>query len=80
MKTFNLSITTPEKTHYDGRVASAIAPSSIGYMGILADHAPLVATLAAGNIAVKESDGKQRVFRIDGGFLEIKKNVVTILI
>lgn len=81
MKSFNLSITTPDKTLYDGKVSSLVAPSKIGYLGVLADHAPLIAVLGPGRIMLREDSGGEKVFNSEGsGLLEIMKNSVTILL
>lgn len=81
MKSFSLSIITPDKTLYEGNVSSLIAPSRLGYLGVLADHAPLIAILAAGRITLREGLNGQKVFDSKaGGLLEIKKNNVTILL
>jgi len=81
MKLFNLSIVTPDKTLYEGRVSSLVAPSKIGYLGVLVDHAPLIATLGPGRIILREDSNEPKVFNSkDGGFLEIMKNNVTILL
>lgn len=81
MKLFNLSIITPDKTLYEGRISSLIAPSKLGYLGVLADHAPLIATLGTGRITLREDSDKQKVFNFKtGGLLEIMKNNVTILL
>ena len=80
-KLFNLSIITSDKTLYEGRVSSLIAPSKLGYLGVLADHAPLIATLASGKITLREDSNEQKVFDSKGGgLLEIMKNNVTILL
>lgn len=81
-KLFNLSITTPDKTLYEGKVSSLVAPSKIGYLGVLADHAPLIASLTAGRITFREDSDEQKVFdsKGEGGLLEIMKNNVTILL
>ena len=80
-KTFDLNIITPEKAAYSGKVVSLVAPSEAGYMGVLADHAALMASMTKGKITAKEPSGK--VIEMDtlaGGFIEVKKNVVTILL
>jgi len=81
MKLFNLNITTPDKTLYEGRISSLIAPSKLGYLGVLADHAPLIASLGTGRIILREDSNEQKVFESkSGGLLEIMKNNVTILL
>ena len=81
MKLFDLSIITPDATLYDGKVYSLVAPSRLGYMGVLADHAPLIAILAGGRITLKDGSDQRRVFESkDGGLLEVISNRVTILL
>lgn len=81
MRSFDLSITTQEKTLYHGRASSLIAPSSLGYLGVWADHAPLIAMLTNGRIILKEDPNEQKVFESKaGGVLEVMANNVTILL
>jgi F-type H+-transporting ATPase subunit epsilon len=81
MKLFNISITTQEKNLYQGQASSLIAPSALGYLGVWADHAPLIATLTKGRITLREDSNEQKVFESkDGGVLEIMNNNVTILL
>ena len=81
MKLFNLNIITPDKTVYEGKVSSLVAPSKIGYLGVWADHAPLIATLGSGKITFREDSNEQKVFNSKGdGLLEIMKNNITILL
>jgi len=78
---FNVSIITPESIVYQGRVVSMIAPAEFGYMGVLANHAPLVAKLARGTITLREPSGDTKKFGCAGdGFLEVAKNNATLLI
>ncbi len=80
-KTFQLNILTPEKTVYAGSAASLTAPGEAGYLGVLADHAPLVTTLLPGKIFFKDQAGKQTILESEGkGFLEVFKNEVTVIL
>ncbi len=81
VKFFNVSIVTPVKTVYNGKVSSMIVPAETGYLGILADHTPLVASLVAGKFTMKESSGSLKVIESkEKGFLEVMKNQVTVLL
>ena len=71
---------TPDETKYEGSAVSLIAPSELGYLGVLADHAPLVANLSRGTITLREESGKTTIFSSTSGFLEVLKNTVTILL
>jgi F-type H+-transporting ATPase subunit epsilon len=76
---FRLSIVSPARVLYDKEVKSLIAPGSEGYLGVLSDHAPLITSLAAGKITIKEGDDIERTAAVSGGFLEVSDNVATIL-
>ena len=79
MATYQLTIVTPEKIIFDQKVISVTAPGSIGYLGILANHAPIMTGLVPGKLSIRTQDDKKLVFAIDGGFLEGSFNKVTIL-
>ena len=81
MKAFDLAIISPEKSIYKGRVVSLVVPASLGYLGVLANHAPLIAGLKSGRIIIREESGEQKVFQCaDKGFLEVLHNEVNILL
>ena len=80
-KQFKLSIITPERSVYQGDVFSLVAPAQLGYLGVLANHAPLIANLVAGRVIFRESSGKQQVINSLGkGFLEVIDNNATLLL
>lgn len=76
---YKLVIVTPEKKFYEDEANSLIAPGSLGYLGVLTDHAPLITELVPGKLTVKDVKGQEKIFAISGGFLEVLKNNVTIL-
>lgn len=79
-KNFQLNIVSLEKTIYEGAVCSLVVPAELGYLGIWANHAPLVTTLIPGKITLREKPGAERVFHCKaGGFLEVFKNTATVL-
>ena len=51
-RTFDLSLVTPEGPAFEGEVEMLIVPGQDGEIGVLARHAPLVATLKAGGTRV----------------------------
>lgn len=78
---FNVNITTRESIIYHGSASSLVAPGEMGYLGILANHAPLITNLVRGRISLKDASQKIFVFNSSGkGFLEILKNNVTVLL
>ena len=71
-------VISPEKTVYDGQADSVVAPAWDGEVGILRNHAPMMALLGSGQIRVN-SGGSVSRFQVDGGFLQVDENVVTVL-
>ncbi len=83
MKPFSVAIITPEKTVYEGEAVSLVAPGALGFFGIWANHMPFISGLKAGTVVMKKNESETPVtFQIkqDGGFLEVLKDKVTLLI
>ena len=79
MEGFRLTVITQEGTIVDREVLSVTAPGTEGYLGIWHNHAPLATALDAGTLTVKETDGRTGLYAVSGGFLEVSRNVVTLL-
>jgi F-type H+-transporting ATPase subunit epsilon len=78
MATLHLEIVTQERRLYTGDVDMVVAPGSDGEMGILPHHASLLTTLKEGVLKVKH-DGREDLFSIGGGFLEVQPDRVIVL-
>jgi len=76
---YKLSIVTTERIVYEDDVNSVVAPGSVGYLGILSNHAPIITSLKPGKLTVKDASGKEILFAITGGFLENSANNCSIL-
>jgi F-type H+-transporting ATPase subunit epsilon len=80
-KPFEIEITSPDKNIYRGQAEYLTVPAAKGYMGVLANHAPLVASLVPGNIVVREGSGHTVTFVSKGaGFIEVLRNKVKLLV
>ncbi|HNX81157.1 MAG TPA: hypothetical protein PKL77_03330 [Candidatus Omnitrophota bacterium] len=81
-RTFTVTILTPEKIIYDGPIVSLILPCETGYLGVWVDHAPLIANIVPGKVAIIKDHGQTpEIFQIKGkGFLEVLDNKVTVLL
>ena len=78
MSSTHVEIITLEKVVYSGDVESEVVPGAEGQLGILANHASLMSILSTGLIRLI-SEGNEVRFNVDGGFIEVNKNSVTIL-
>ena len=71
-KTFDVSLVTPEGAAYEGRAQMLIVPGQIGEIGVLARHAPLVATLKAGSTRVHVGPNEVLEFATGPGFFKVE--------
>ncbi len=78
MATFKLEVITPLKKVLEKEVDKVILRTTEGNMGILANHAPLVAELAIGEMKIT-ANGQTESFFVAGGFLEISKDKTLVL-
>lgn len=75
-KELHLAVVSPERTVYDGKVLSVTLPGELGSFQVLPGHAPLISSLAAGEM--KYTAGKEtQVLQIAGGFVEVRDNSVS---
>lgn len=80
-RTFKVVIVTPDKTAYEGESVSAVIPGLAGYIGVWANHAPLVAAVAPGVVTLKHDDaGNELRMAVGTGFVEISDNVVNLMV
>ena len=80
MAEFQLEIVTPEKRVFSGAVQRFQGPGSEGSFGVLAHHAPMLTSLQIGKITFLDAAGKERRMATSGGFAEVGRNQVTLLV
>jgi F-type H+-transporting ATPase subunit epsilon len=71
-------IVSQDRLVFEGDADIVIVPGSLGEMGILPGHAPLLSSLELGVIKVKSGEIEQ-VFTVTGGFIEVQPDIVTIM-
>jgi F-type H+-transporting ATPase subunit epsilon len=71
---FDVSLVTPEGAAFEGEAEMMIVPGAAGEIGVLARHAPLVATLKAGStrIHLDIDSGDIREFATGPGFFKVE--------
>jgi len=78
-RTFHLEIVTPDRALLSEEVVSIIAPGVEGYLGVLANHAPLVTELNVGVLRIRYPDDTEENVAVSGGFMEVANNRVLVL-
>lgn len=78
----NLEILTPERKVYSGNVYGVQLPGEDGMFEVLERHAPLVASLRSGKVKIIKDKGMSNTsfLTIQGGFVEVLNNNVTVLV
>lgn len=76
--TFRLEIVTPDRPVLDRQVTEAQVPAENGYLGILPDHAPLLADLGTGVLSYK-AEGHEESIVVLEGFVEVQPAHVRVL-
>jgi len=75
----DFKLITPEKLILQGKAESIICPGTLGELGFLPSHAPLLTTLSNGKLRIKQ-EKEQKEFEIEGGFCEVLPDKITILV
>jgi F-type H+-transporting ATPase subunit epsilon len=68
---FSVSVVTPDGPAYEGDAQMIIVPGAAGEIGVLARHAPLIATLKAGSTRVHVREGEVLEFATGPGFFQV---------
>jgi F-type H+-transporting ATPase subunit epsilon len=78
MAMFHFDLVSPEKLLFSGEVEQVDVPGAEGDFGVLAGHAPMVATLRPGILTVHGAGGEQKIVVL-GGFAEVSAQGLTVL-
>lgn len=71
-------VVTPERALLDEAVDFVALPMYDGELGVLPGRAPLIGRLGPGELRIRQGERVRRFF-VDGGFVQVKANVVSVL-
>ena len=69
---FDIALVTPDGPVFDGEAQMIVVPGAAGEIGVLARHAPLVATLKAGSTRVHVGANEVLEFATGPGFFKVE--------
>ena len=72
-------VVTPETTALEQEASFVVAPLFDGEFGIGPGHAPMIGRLGYGELRVKRTTGQVDHYYVDGGFVQVNDDVVTLL-
>ena len=77
---YPLEIVTLKQTAFSEDVECVTVPGGLGYLGILAGHAPLLTNVETGVISIKQSGGSDLKMAVGEGFLVVTPQGATLLV
>lgn len=69
---FDVALVTPGGPAFDGEAEMVVVPGAAGEIGVLARHAPLVATLKAGSTRIHLGQNEILEFATGPGFFKVE--------
>ncbi|MFT8555966.1 F0F1 ATP synthase subunit epsilon [Liquorilactobacillus hordei] len=76
-----VSVVTPDGNVYESQTRLAVFKTTVGEIGILPNHIPLIASLEIDEVRIKVqgTDDKFDEIAVSGGFVEFSNNVATVV-
>jgi len=74
-----VELVAADRVVWSGRASMVLARTTEGDVGILRDHSPVLSVLVPGVIEIDPEEGDRVVAAVDGGFLSVAANRVSIL-
>ena len=79
MATMQCEIVSAETELFSGTITMLSARGTIGELGIMPGHAPLLTGIQPGTVVLRMESGEEEIFYASGGFIEVQPGFVTIL-
>ena len=75
----NVELVSPTQQVLSGQATFVSARTIEGDLGVLPGHSPLFGVLVDGAVSIKSVDGTTKEFNVQGGFLSVSNDRVSIL-
>lgn len=79
MKTFKLTIATPEGNLFKGEVIKLSLRGIGGELAVMAGHIPFITAVKPCDYRIEFAGGEEKTGRMDGGLLSVSSEEVTLL-
>jgi F-type H+-transporting ATPase subunit epsilon len=78
--TIHVDVVSAEESIYSGEAEFVVLPGVAGELGIYPQHTPLLTQIKPGAVRIKvPNEAEETLVFVQGGFLEVQPNVVTVL-
>ncbi len=79
MTPLDVQLVAADRMVWEGEANGVSARTTEGELGILPGHAPLLSVLIEGEVRIDPTDGQRKVATIDGGFVSVDHDKVTVV-
>jgi F-type H+-transporting ATPase subunit epsilon len=78
--TIHVDVVSAEESIYSGEAEFVVLPGIMGELGVYPKHTPLITQIKPGVVRIKvPGQADEQIVFVQGGFLEIQPDVVTVL-
>jgi F-type H+-transporting ATPase subunit epsilon len=78
--TIHIDVVSAEESIYSGEAEFVVLPGVMGELGIYPKHTPLITQIQPGVVRIKvPGQAEEQIVYVQGGFLEVQPDVVTVL-
>jgi F-type H+-transporting ATPase subunit epsilon len=78
--TIHIDVVSAEESIYSGEAEFVVLPGVMGELGIYPKHTPLITQIRPGVVRIKvPGQAEEQIVYVEGGFLEVQPDVVTVL-
>jgi len=74
-----LELVSADRVVWSGEASMVLARTTDGEIGVLANHTPVLSVLLPSAVEITEADGGRQYAVIDGGFLSVANNRISVL-
>ncbi|MCU1538288.1 MAG: synthase subcomplex epsilon subunit [Humibacillus sp.] len=79
MSSLKVEMVAADRKVWEGEARFVRARSISGELGIMPGHSPLLGILVEGEVSIESLEGQRQTVTVDGGFISIDSDVVTIV-
>ena len=78
--TIHVDVVSAEESIYSGEAEFVVLPGVMGELGVYPRHTPLITQIKPGEVRIKiPGQAEEQIVFVQGGYLEIQPDVVTVL-
>jgi len=79
MAQLQVSVVSADREVWTGVARQVVARTTVGEIGLLAGHEPVLGILAGGEVRITTPEGELITARAEDGFLSLQNDIVTIV-